>query len=103
MTCHADHLVPAAVGIPRSLRAAAARFSDKVTARHGPESHKTPFGARVAYGVDRVRTSWEVAPLASARVYGGSGRKPISFGIGTEPGHHEHRSPRTSVPTEASG
>jgi hypothetical protein len=31
------------------------------------------------------------------------GVSPSSFGIGADPGHHEHRGPRTSVPTEASG
>jgi hypothetical protein len=29
--------------------------------------------------------------------------RPSSFGIGADPGHHEHRRPSTNVPTEASG
>jgi hypothetical protein len=39
----------------------------------------------------------------SARLAGGRTDSPISFGIGADPGHHEHRRPSTSVPTEASG
>jgi hypothetical protein len=38
-----------------------------------------------------------------AAVAGGGAHSPSSFGIGADPGHHEHRSPSTSVPTEASG
>jgi hypothetical protein len=37
------------------------------------------------------------------RVAGGSVDRPSSFGIGADPGHHEHRRPSTNVPTEASG
>jgi hypothetical protein len=37
------------------------------------------------------------------RLAGGRANRPISFGIGAEPGHHEHRKPSTSVPMEASG
>jgi hypothetical protein len=36
-------------------------------------------------------------------VAGRSVYRPSSFGIGAEPGHQEHRRPRTSVPTEARG
>ena len=36
-------------------------------------------------------------------VTGVSAYRPSSFGVGADPGHHEHRKPRTSVPTEASG
>jgi hypothetical protein len=46
----------------------------------------------------RKQTGRAVAPAA-----GGSAYSPSSFGIGADPGHHEHRSPSTSVPTEASG
>ena len=42
-----------------------------------------------------------VEPTAVAA--GGSACRPRIFGIGAEPGHHEHRKPSTSVPTEASG
>jgi hypothetical protein len=38
-----------------------------------------------------------------ARFAGGNAYKPSSFGIGADPGHQEHRKPRISVPTEASG
>jgi hypothetical protein len=34
---------------------------------------------------------------------GGSACNPSSFGIGADPGHREHRSPSTRVPTEANG
>jgi hypothetical protein len=37
-------------------------------------------------------------PAAGGRAYG-----PSSFGIGADPGHHEHRRPNTNVPTEAGG
>jgi hypothetical protein len=30
-------------------------------------------------------------------------RRPTIFGIGAEPGHEEHRSPITKLPTDASG
>ena len=43
-----------------------------------------------------------VSAAASDRL-AGRANKPSSFGIGADPGHHEHRSPSTSVPTEASG
>jgi hypothetical protein len=42
------------------------------------------------------------APLAVAGA-GGRACNPSSFGIGADPGHHEHRSPSTIVPNEASG
>jgi hypothetical protein len=38
-----------------------------------------------------------------ARRAGGIANKPNSFAIGADPGHHEHRRPSTSVPTEAAG
>jgi hypothetical protein len=38
-----------------------------------------------------------------ARFAGGNAYKPSSFGIGADPGHQEHRRPRTIVPTEARG
>jgi hypothetical protein len=34
---------------------------------------------------------------------GGKAYSPSSFGIGADPGHHEHRNPSTSVPTDARG
>jgi hypothetical protein len=37
------------------------------------------------------------------RFAGGSAYRPSSFGIGADPGHHEHRRPSTIVSTEASG
>jgi hypothetical protein len=36
-------------------------------------------------------------------VAGGNAYSPSNFGIGADPGHHEHRRPSTNVPTEASG
>jgi hypothetical protein len=42
-----------------------------------------------------------VEPAALAA--GGSTYSPRIFGIGADPGHHEHRNPRTSVATEAAG
>jgi len=34
---------------------------------------------------------------------GGSAKRPVSLRTGAEPRHHEHRSPGTSVPTDARG
>jgi hypothetical protein len=42
-------------------------------------------------------------PDAGAFATGGSAYSPIIFGIGADPGHHEHRKPSTRLPTEASG
>jgi hypothetical protein len=42
-------------------------------------------------------------PAAVRLTAGGSAYRPIGFGMGADPGHHEHRSPSTSVPAEASG
>jgi hypothetical protein len=53
-------------------------------------------GRRLLY--QRVTDAQSAAPRV-----GGSANNPSSFGIGAEPGHQEHRSPSTSVPTEASG
>jgi hypothetical protein len=42
----------------------------------------------------------------AARIYpvlGGNACNPMIFGIGAEPGHHEHLSPSTRLPTDASG
>jgi hypothetical protein len=46
----------------------------------------------------RKETGRAVAAAAGGRAY-----SPASFGIGVDPGHHEHRSPSTRVPTEDSG
>jgi hypothetical protein len=40
--------------------------------------------------------------IVCSRRAGGWADRPISFGIGTDPGHQEHPRPSTSVPTEAS-
>ena len=43
-------------------------------------------------------------PIDSFRLAaGGNACKPLSTGIGAEPGHHEHRSPSTRLPTVACG
>jgi len=41
--------------------------------------------------------------LSSARRAGGRANSPISFGIGAEPGHQEHRRPSIRLPIDASG
>jgi hypothetical protein len=46
------------------------------------------------------RDSYFTAIIAPA---GGSAYSPRRFGVGADPGHHEHRGPSTNVPTEASG
>jgi hypothetical protein len=42
-------------------------------------------------------------PADTTPAAGGAAYKPSSFGIGANPGHHEHCGPSTNVPTEASG
>jgi hypothetical protein len=75
------------------------------------------FGSKVMETMIRPRFCWHpqglaceiTLPLISStpetlwRLAGGSGYSPRSFGIGADPGHHEQRSPSTSVPTDASG
>ena len=44
--------------------------------------------------IDSHHPDSDLAPV-SARRAGGRVNRPISFGIGAEPGHHEHRRPNT--------
>jgi hypothetical protein len=43
----------------------------------------------------------EAIELRSSAEAGGKAYRQSSLGIGAEPGHHEHRRPSTSVPTDA--
>jgi hypothetical protein len=56
-------------------------------------------------GAYRGEEHHEISDALSARLAGGRAKSPIRFGISSEPGHWGtgHRSPSTSVPTEASG
>jgi hypothetical protein len=54
----------------------------------------------VAVDFSRHRTSYRAARCPAL---GGKAYRPDSFGIGADLGHHEHLSPSTSAPTEASG
>jgi hypothetical protein len=62
-------------------------------------SHQQPASARE----DNVNWTRRVKQSLPGRGSCGDAYKPSSFGIGADPGHQEHRSPSTSVPTEASG
>jgi hypothetical protein len=57
-------------------------------------------GVSVCSQADRDFVRRRQAPTASARLAGGKAFKLSSFGIGADPGHHEHRKPSTSVPTD---
>jgi hypothetical protein len=51
-------------------------------------------------GYPGVRASPPITPFSRcARMAGGKANSPISFGISALPGHHEQRSPSTSMPT----